>query len=31
MGYGGSIFAKDKKFSGNDEPGLKWYQERWRR
>ena len=29
-GHGGSIFAKDKKFSGNDEhgvAGLKWYQE----
>lgn len=29
-GHGGSIFNKDKKFSGNDEQGiagLKWYQE----
>lgn len=29
-GHGGSIFTKDKKFSGNDEraiAGLKWYQE----
>jgi multiple sugar transport system substrate-binding protein len=29
-GHGGSIFTKDKKFSGNDEQaiaGLKWYQE----
>lgn len=29
-GHGGSVFAKDKKFSGNDEQGvagLKWYQE----
>ncbi len=29
-GHGGSIFSKDKKFSGNDEQGiagLKWYQE----
>ena len=29
-GHGGSIFGKDKKFSGNDEKaiaGLKWYQE----
>ena len=29
-GHGGSIFDKNKKFSGNDEPGvagLKWYQE----
>ncbi|MGE5156598.1 MAG: ABC transporter substrate-binding protein [Gemmatimonas sp.] len=29
-GHGGSIFGKDKKFSGNDEQaiaGLKWYQE----
>jgi multiple sugar transport system substrate-binding protein len=29
-GHGGSIFAKDKTFSGNDEQGvagLKWYQE----
>ena len=29
-GHGGSIFTKDKKFSGNDEKGiagLKWYQE----
>jgi multiple sugar transport system substrate-binding protein len=29
-GHGGSIFGKDKKFSGNDEQGIKglqWYQE----
>ncbi len=29
-GHGGSIFTKDKKFSGNDEQainGLKWYQD----
>ena len=29
-GHGGSVFTKDKKFSGNDEKaiaGLKWYQE----
>ncbi|MFO1057487.1 MAG: extracellular solute-binding protein [Dongiaceae bacterium] len=29
-GHGGSVFTKDKKFSGNDEQGiagLKWYQE----
>src|SRR5437763_3302912 len=29
-GHGGSIFTKDKKFSGNDEQGIKglqWYQE----